>query len=344
MKTTTDVVASLRDELAAALDRHRLLDGVRRLLVGCSGGADSTALLDLLAAVAGDRGLELVVAHLHHGWRGAEADGDAEHAHRLASRYALPFHERRVRVVREGGSLEAAARAARLEFFAELVGTLQADAVALGHHADDQAETILLNLARGTGRLGLGGMSPRVDIDGLRLIRPLLGFRRERLIEFLRVRGVLWREDSSNESREFARNRARADLVPALLRVAPGAVDSLVRSASVLRDEEAWLDSIVADELARLRKDEAFPGAIALARGELAARPRALQRRLIRLAIRGIRGDLDGIESSQVEAVIDHLVGGDGRARDLPGVRVTVSDDSLRLLPLAGRRLADSSG
>jgi tRNA(Ile)-lysidine synthase len=129
-----------------------------------------------------------------------------------------------------------------------------------------------------------------------------------------------------------------------LERVAPGAVDSLVRSSEVLRDEEEWIEGIVAEAFERAQAREPFPGGVGLSTAELAAAPTALRRRLVRHAIGLVRGGLDGIDSAHVEAAIAVAVGVGERARDLPGVRVKVESDVLRFLPLAGRRLADPVG
>lgn len=329
----------LLDEVAAEIDRLDLLRGVRSLLVACSGGADSTVLLDLLVRLRPEHGVDLAVVHLDHGWRADSAD-DAEFVRRLARERGLDaVVERRV-VEAEGESREAAARRARLDLAARTVRDRGADAVALGHTADDQLETVLLNLARGSGLRGLGGMRPRRRVDGLLLLRPLLGVRREAVRRYARARGLRWRRDASNRDLSLTRNRVRRRLVPELEAVHPGATDSVVRAAELLREEEDWIESVVAERLDALRREEPYPGGVALDAEGLRRLPRALQRRLLRAALEEVRGHRRGLGRRHVEAVVERVLEGGETARDLPGARVRAEAGTLRLLPLEGRRLA----
>ncbi len=327
------------DSVTAAARADGLFDGVSRLLVGCSGGGDSVVLLDVLQEIAPEFGFRLAVAHLHHGWRGAEADADQELVARAAQDRGLRFFSRRVDLGAASGSREEAARNARLRFFAETGGAWNADAVALGHTADDQLETIVFRLARGTARRGLGGMHRRTEVEGLLLLRPLLDERRAGLREHATGRDLEWREDSSNEDLSLARNRLRRRLLADLQQINPAAVDNVARAALMMREEEEWLDGLAAEAFERLVVDEDFPGARTLDAEGLTSLPRPLRRRVARLAIEKVRGHCRGISREHVEWVVD-AAGTDATARDLPGVRVQRNGLRLTFLPLEGRRLA----
>ena len=179
--------------------------------IGVSGGADSVALL-LLLGTRPD--LSLHVAHLDHQTRGQASAQDAAFVEELARRLGLPCTMRvrseiEVRIRSLPSNVSARYRAARLEFFRQVVAAERLQGVLLGHHADDQAETVLHRLLRGSGPSGLAGMSPRTCIDGLVILRPLLAVRRSQLRSYLDEFGQDWREDASNESSQYLRNRLR---------------------------------------------------------------------------------------------------------------------------------------
>jgi len=329
----------LIETIATAARRDRLFDGVARLLVGCSGGGDSVALLDILVGLAPRFDLELAVAHLHHGWRDEEADADQRLVEELALRHGLPFFTQRVDLSGAAGSREEAARNARLLFFEKLVDRWNADAVALGHTADDQLETVVFHLARGTGRRGLGGMRPRAEVGEVLIVRPLLEQPRAALLDHARSRALAWNEDSSNNDISLARNRLRRRILSDLQQINARAVDNVARGAELMREEEEWLDEVAARAFEEVSIEEEFPGGMALREEQLAALPRPLRRRVVRRAIELVRGHCRGISHEHVEWVV--AAGEKGfAARDLPGVRVTRDGARVRFLPLDGRQLA----
>lgn len=191
----------------------------RKWLVGVSGGADSVALLHLLLQ-EGFR--KLVVCHLDHCLRDKASTGDAAFVKRLAARWNLPFEVARVDVLRVAEerreSLESAARNARHEFFLECAGRHRCQRIVLAHHADDQAETILWNLLRGSH--GLKGMKELQKIHGLEFHRPLLGWRRQELRVWLSGNRLKWREDATNAEPVAVRNRLRNEAIPLLGEIA----------------------------------------------------------------------------------------------------------------------------
>ncbi len=195
-----------------------MLEPGDRLGVAVSGGADSVALLRLLERLRDDLGITLVVAHFNHSLRAAESEGDAEFVEQLARTRGLEIITDREDVAaeaqRQGRNLEDMARQLRYAFFEGVVAEGRATHIAVAHTADDQAETVLAHLIRGTGLTGLAGIYP---VAGA-VVRPLLGTRREELRKYLRAVGQQWREDSTNRDTRRMRARIREQLLPLLER------------------------------------------------------------------------------------------------------------------------------
>ena len=215
---------------------------MRRLLVGVSGGADSTALLLLFTELRNRGGSdcfpELLVGHVHHGLRGRSADGDEEFVRELARSHGVECLVYRGSARRSGLSLEVAARALRYEAFRSWAHELRLDAIALAHHLDDQAETVLLRVARGTGWRGLAGIPRSRPLFGpgssVQIIRPLLDWRREALEAFLAERKQSFRSDDTNRDLKIPRNRIRHSVLPILEEgVQPGSRGALVRLGGI---------------------------------------------------------------------------------------------------------------
>lgn len=231
--------------------RYALLPAGCHVLVGVSGGADSVALLYALHHLRPRLSFSLTAVHVHHGLRGAEADADAEFVSLLAWRLGVPCGVEKVDVAqrarREGISVEMAGRQARHEIFARVARAVGADRVATAHHADDQAETVLLRLLRGTGVQGLGGMAEKTELNGVTYIRPMLEARHGQAVAFLRAHGLAWREDATNDDPTLLRNRVRRELLPFLeARFSPAVRSNLTRTADIVREDQAWLEQMVA--------------------------------------------------------------------------------------------------
>ncbi|MEZ6187226.1 MAG: tRNA lysidine(34) synthetase TilS [Planctomycetota bacterium] len=261
---------------------HRVRAALRDLdpppgpwLVAVSGGADSTALACALRAA--EPAQELVLAHLDHGWRGpAAAQADRDAAAALARRLGLPLVSGAVAAEPgEAGSLEAGARRARYAWLAEVARERGAAAIALGHTADDQLETVLWRLVRGTRLSGLGGIPPTRRLEGgATLLRPLLGEPRAEVVAYLTREGQPWREDPSNADPRFLRARLRQDVLPALRALNPALEDAVGRLAGSARDVDAW----IAQEVRALGRDLALPQLPLAGFAEL---PRPVQERLL---------------------------------------------------------------
>ncbi len=199
---------------------HKLWKKGQRLLAAVSGGADSVALLGLLDGLRGEFKLDLTVVHLDHGLRGAASRADSRWVKRLAARLGFPIvvERRDVRgwAKENKKSLEEAARRLRYAFFQEVVQKTGIRTVAVGHQADDQAETVLMRIIRGSSPAGIGGMRPKSRMGALRVVRPLLPFTHSELAAYLEEIGWGHREDASNRDRRFLRNRLRLELLPLL--------------------------------------------------------------------------------------------------------------------------------
>jgi len=288
-----------------------------RLAVGVSGGADSVALLRALHERSGELGLVLHVAHLHHGLRGAEADGDLEFVRGLAADLALPLHAARVDVSAEaekaGESIEEAARRLRYGWFRQLMAEGAVDAVATAHTLDDQAETVCAKFLRGAWTEGLSGIHPVVGFAEGRIVRPLLGTTRAEVEAYLKALEQGWHEDSSNRDAAFTRNRIRHELLPLLEEWNPRLREHMAQMAVLAHDEEAWWQV----ELARVAPQILLAGkpvrgggrasgdGLALDATRLAALAPALQRRLLRHAVGQLGAALDfqGIEALRALAL-----------------------------------------
>ncbi|MGD0957873.1 MAG: tRNA lysidine(34) synthetase TilS [Candidatus Acidiferrales bacterium] len=329
----------------------RMLAPGDRMGVAVSGGGDSVALLRMLESLRDALGITLVVVHFDHGLRGAESEADAQFVAELARERGLELILECADVAAAAAShkwnLEEAARRLRYAFFERIVSEGRATRVAVAHTADDQAETVLAHLLRGTGPAGLAGIYP---IAGT-VVRPLLGHRRDDLRKYLRELGQTWREDATNLDLRRSRAKIREQLLPLLERdFSPFVVSRLARLARLSREEERFWTALVEDRFRLLVRTADGTFAIRIrdllapldfsagALGEESARGserpaalRALTERLIRQLYRDLRGDRRGLTAERVEQVI-HLASEStsGRSVELPGgIRVERSFDEL---------------
>jgi tRNA(Ile)-lysidine synthase len=235
-----------------------MLRAGERVGVGVSAGADSVALLMLLLELRAKLGIVVSVVHLNHKLRAKASDADEKFVRELAAKHGLEFHGTSVgvaaRAKREKANLEDAGRRARYEFFARLVEEGKVDRVAVAHTADDQAETVLAHILRGTGLAGLGGIHPRTEC----VVRPLLGVRRAELRVYLRAKKQKWREDVTNQDTTRTRARIRKKLLPLLEReFQGGVVEHLASLAEFAREDEEFLELLAGERCAALAKKEA---------------------------------------------------------------------------------------
>lgn len=235
-----EFAAKVWSKLVAFDKEQGLLAPGRRVLAAVSGGPDSVALAHFLAQMARRKGLTVALLHVHHGLRGRDADRDAASVLALGKNLGLAAAvvraDVRAAAARRGGGLEDAGRAERYRILAARARRGRFDAVATGHQLDDQAETVLLHLLRGTSLEGLGGIPPRRALaPGVELIRPLLPLTRAEVLAYLEVHGLQWREDATNRDPAFTRNWVRAEILPLLEARAPGVKERLSAIAERVR-------------------------------------------------------------------------------------------------------------
>jgi tRNA(Ile)-lysidine synthase len=288
-----------------------LLPSGQPVVVLLSGGRDSVCLLDVAVRLAGPHAVSAL--HVNYGLRNA-ANADEAFCRELCERLGVALEVQRTARPEEAGNLQAWARDVRLTAGARLALARGAH-LATGHTASDQAETVLYRLAASPGRRALLGMS---EHDGL-LVRPLLHVMRDETAAHCTARGLDWREDASNDDPAYARNRARAGLVPALRELHPAAERNVVRTAELLRDEAAVLDEVV---------DTALAGRDQIAVAHLGALPPALARLVVRRLAEAAVGGLCARAPGRLGEI---LALGDG-ALDLgEGARAVVSGGLLRV-------------
>jgi tRNA(Ile)-lysidine synthase len=217
------------------------------ILVGVSGGIDSVVLLDLLSVISTRGWCTIHVAHCNHQLRGEASHQDELHVRRLASKYGLHFHHTSADVAGYSKDynlgIETAARIMRYQFFEKAAKASHADVIATAHHSEDNAETLLMNLMRGSGITGLAGIPPRRDLDKkLSYIRPILWLSKKEIEHYAKVRNLEWREDESNTELNFTRNKIRHELLPMLrAEYSPGLTEVLNRTTTLMREAQEFI-------------------------------------------------------------------------------------------------------
>jgi len=339
----------LRARVDAALRAQQLVTPGARVVVAVSGGADSVALLHVLAALAPAWRLTLHVAHLDHGLRDASAR-DAAFVEALGRRWQAPATVVRREVgaicAREGWSLEDGARRIRYAFLLETARRQSAGFLALAHTADDQAETVLMRLMRGTGLLGLGAIPWTRRLEEVVVIRPLLQLWRTQLLAYLQEEGLMFREDASNQDTQFLRNRIRHHLLPLLEReYNPNIKDTLTRLADQSQCDYTYLQAAAERLWKRVARTQPGPSSargapaptqVVLAVDRFRRQPKALQRQLVRQAIQRVKGDAGQLEFRHWFE-IERLFGSRpiGTRLDLPG-RVQLRREKDRVVCAVG--------
>jgi tRNA(Ile)-lysidine synthase len=342
---------SLEQAFLQGIQRDRILVAGDRVGVAVSGGADSVALLRLFLRLRDDLGITLVVAHFNHLLRGAESEGDCEFVRDLALEHGLEIaidqEDVGAAAEREGGNLEDTARRLRYAFFDRVVSEGLATRIAVAHTADDQAETVLSHLIRGTGLTGLRGIHPVAGV----VLRPLLGVRREELRKYLRTIGQSWREDSTNLDTRRMRARIRSELLPMLqTKYSPTITEHLSELARFAREQEVFWDALVEDRFQALSRREGESVCIGagdllrpfgidnnVTRGPASAKLRdsgtlrMLTERLVRRLYQEVRGNRKELGVRHVEQVIQLASGSNtSRRAELPhGIGVQRQFESL---------------
>jgi tRNA(Ile)-lysidine synthase len=285
-------------EFSADVARIALSFGMdlSRPLAMVSGGPDSVALARSLVEL----GSRPVVLHVDHGLRGEESREDAEFVRELCARLDLVYEERRAKL--EGGNLQEEARRERYRFAEQLADERGLSAISTGHTADDVAETVVLNLARGAGRRGLSGIPP---VRG-RVVRPLIRHRRRDVLRYLEHLGQPYRTDPTNLTPKYARNRVRLEVMPVLEELYPGAGENVARTASLLREDLEALEDLVAGLIRRREAEVAVP------LDELWRVRPALRRHAVREAYSAVVPEAMPLGSVAIEGILKLARGGEG--------------------------------
>ncbi len=327
-----DYNGSVLRQVAQTIAKYGMVKPGERVCVAVSGGADSVALLHILRELADELGISLSVAHLNHSLRGLESDADQEFVAALAAGCGLRVftHAIDVRAEAERASenVEQAGRSCRYQWFTRLLREGLADKIAVGHTRSDQAETVLYRLLRGSGSAGLAGIRPVLPSG---IVRPLITVSRQEVLAYLQSRSLQWREDASNRSTDFARNRIRHELMPQLTQEwNPNLETVLAHTAAwALEEEDYWRQKTAT--LAAAHLEERADG-VYLRVSDVKWLPAAVLKRLLRLAIEKVRGDLRGVEYEHIQAMAEMIASGRGTGHlDLPGTAVSRSFDWLRL-------------
>jgi len=316
-----DLLKAVRD----AVDWETILDRKRAVLCGLSGGPDSVALCDILHRLSGELDFTLYAAHLNHGLRDPDSDHDEDFVREFCAAREIRLEAERANV--EGylsttdQSVEMVARAARYEFFGRTAARTAVNILALGHTANDRVENLIMRLFRGSGGRGLGSLRTVKSQGGLTLVRPLLGVFRTRILAYLESRQIEYRIDSTNLDKTTDRGRVRNFLLPGLIDLAEDSgwentLESLDRSASLLAEDEAFIDGLVSEHRGFVSIDEA--GGLHLPISELAGLPASILGRLILSSIETIDAEARP-ERRHIRCIIDMLKGTRTGACDIPG-------------------------
>lgn len=282
------------------VERYGMLYGGERVLIALSGGPDSVCLLDVLNALKERWRLSLSALYIDHGLRPEETPGEIEFCKRIAERYGIEFHVVSINVrdyaEREGFTFQEAGRILRYICLEQEALRTDADRIATGHHADDQAETIIMRLIRGAGRRGLSGIPP---VRG-KVIRPLIELSRDEIEEYISSKRLDYIIDSSNLKDEYFRNRIRREVIPILKKFNPNLLNTLSRTAHILREEDDFINTFVHKALMRLISRKTSDTV------ELFLSPlETLERVVLRRALLRVIDETRGLRSIKMENIED---------------------------------------
>lgn len=295
------------DKFRRAVKSHNLIQKADRVIVGLSSGADSLALLYLLNSISREFRLTLHIAHLNHKLRGGESDGDMDFALGLAEKLNIAITVKVVQVKNiPGASLEEKARLKRLEFFSQVALKYKIKKVALGHNRDDQAETILMRLLRGSGLLGLSGMLPLKKMRDFVIIRPLIDISRREIEVYLRTRKICPRTDSSNRDDAYFRNRIRHKLLPELESYNPNIREVLANSAQAVAADYEFISDSSRKQMRRLISKNP-DSKISLPLNSLFKLHPALRNMILRLVFEELKGDTRRLTYKHIKELNDLL-------------------------------------
>jgi tRNA(Ile)-lysidine synthase len=325
---------TLEIQIRRTIEQFNMLTPGEHVLVAVSGGADSTALLLFLHKLASGFPISLTAAHLNHRIRGAEADEDQDFVGKMCADLGIPFVSEIIEVKQQAAkakkNLEEYARALRYDFLRRVADRIKAQKIAVGHNLNDQAETVLFRFIRGSGLEGLSSIHPVV---GGVVIRPLLECTRDSIRQYLKQQNVPYREDSSNTDLRHARNRIRLELIPYLEKsFNPQSASTIAREAFLARETWSFIESLAVEAYQNLHCR--IDNAILLKIDKLLKLHPALQKQVLRQALKAHLGSLQGIASVHIQSILSLCA--TGRSGDqirIPhGSVVARQFDSLRIM------------
>jgi tRNA(Ile)-lysidine synthase len=318
---------TLLEKVRQTIEKEKLLEfsmHTNTILVGVSGGPDSVCLLHLLTQLSKELSFNIIVAHINHQLRGKESDRDEEFVRKLCRKWKLKFVSKSVNIRRfkkpGKSSIEEIAREKRYEFFGKLAQKYLATKIVLGHHADDQIETILMRLLRGAGSEGLAGIRSKRFFGHIHIehghsdhheptyiVRPLLEITRIEILDYLNEKKLSFREDSTNTDTAFLRNKIRHKLIPYLEKeYNPQLRKSLLRTADILAKEEEFWETIISSFLRNL-DIPLYTDYFQYPLVQFQNSPTAMQRRLIRYLLEYVQGHLQQIDYSHIDKILDMI-------------------------------------
>ncbi len=307
------------DRVKKTVKKYSLLERGDKVIVALSGGPDSVALMDILVQIAPEMDLQIIAAHFNHKLRSKESDKDETFCRRLSERYAVPFHAGQMdkSLRKKGDSPEDFYRRQRYLFLQEAVGEYQAQKVALGHNMEDQAQTILMRLLRGSSLEGIKGIMPLRDG---KFIRPLIEISRPEIMKYLKKNKLVYRQDSTNRSTKLLRNKIRIKLIPFLRKeFNPRLEKSLAQTAETLRREDDFVKNHVAQALHsdHIRGND---GSYRVETSWLRGLHPAIRFRLLKSLLEKLKQEEKRLSFAHVEA-LDKIIGAEktGKKLNLPG-------------------------
>lgn len=315
---------------------RKLLKPGDRVLVGVSGGPDSVALLACLIGLRSKWKWDVSIAHVDHGLRGEESGTDREFVRDLGHTWQVPTVMRCVRIHKDDirsakQSLQEYARNIRYQVLYEMASDLGANKIALGHQANDQAETVLLWMMRGAGTGGLGGIPPK---RGGIIVRPILDRTKAEVFEYLQFKQISYRTDSTNEQPLYLRNRIRQEFIPRLQKYSPGIIKVMTRQAHILRDDHAYLEDLAGQACDRCCF--VVKGNVQVSREVLLDLALPIQRRVMRLCVQRVMGSAYWPRFDMVQRILDQVASGQsGWTIECHGVHVR-QDKNIILLQAGG--------
>jgi len=282
---------------------HRMVNSGETIVVAVSGGPDSVCLLTILFQLQRWLNISLIVAHLNHGLRPQEDERETEFVANLAGSLNLTLaYDKANNVTKaQGTSIEEKAREIRYQFLERVLDEYHAQKAALGHNMNDQAETVLMHLLRGTGPTGLSGIPP---IRQRRFIRPLINITRDEIHTYLKQKDISFMMDSSNLEKRYLRNKLRLELIPLLLNYQPRLIEHLGELASLCRQEDQFMEEEAEKGLQMVALDSS-EHSLELSLDTFKDLSTALRYRIIRQAIKRVKGNLRRIDIGHIKAIID---------------------------------------